>query len=137
MLASLDATCFGNASVQQLMLAWFGAALFCFGMFHISRGAEGHNCGVLVALCIRGMIPVLVTKVFVCQILCTICLVNLGADVSCEQQRKQNGPLPQFFRMSATALSFPNVSGSLLATAPGSINDFGSSSEPRHLKSKT
>ena len=77
-LVWFDVTCFTDlAHVQHNM---FAAARFCFGHFGICRGAEGHNCGVRVALWLRRTIKVFVTK-FIPR---KICLSNFEVALSAD-----------------------------------------------------
>ena len=83
-LVWFDVTCFTDlAHVQQHMLA---AARFCYGHFCIFRGAEGHNCGVHVALRIRRTIENFVVKFFPMGILTAKFLVDLCAGGECEHE---------------------------------------------------
>ena len=135
MLVCLDVACFNDfAHVEQLMLT---AARFCFGHFDISRGAEGHNFGVHVALRIRRKIPVLVIKSFPVEFLAAKFLVDLRAYGECKHQSHEPGFPPLFGSSSPATVVGSNMPNSLSANSSSSDDGFVVLSESRQLWANT
>ena len=133
-LVCLVAACFNDfAHVQQLMLT---AARFCFGNLNISRGAEGHNFGVQVALRLRRKVPGLVIEVVTVQVLAAKFLSGLRADVGCKHQCHKNGSLPPFGCSFSAPVVGSNMPVSLSANQFGGNDGFVGFAKFRQLKAK-